>query len=327
MTQALTKHINYKDLVENLTSGVVVIDNQGAVIFMNQVAQNWLGDVISCLWRDVVDSQMMASPEDGDEILLNGGQKVKIETSAINEGQVVLMHDQTYSRFVQDKLNQQKRLQLLGNMCANLAHQIRNPLCAALIHMDTLTSRYPQEAKLPKVIQNLKAIEQEINAILLFSKSDQTLVEKLKLQSLIDEAVSVSNIESKDIVIDLNIQTVEPCVVLGNKQALVGAFTNVISNAIEASDELGTIYISLKRIDGMAQIDIKDKGQGIPSSVQKQIFEPFFTTKAKGTGLGLAIAKNVIQNHKGDMTLTSKEGHGTQVCIRLPKGEHANITG
>lgn len=319
MTVDTKANIDFKQVASELPCGLVLLDQAGTIVWLNDTATTWCDAKQGDLWRHTVAHMLAPNPEDGDEILLKSGQKIKVETSPMAHGQGIVLVDVTHSRQLQEKLNQEKRLQVLGNMCANLAHQIRNPLCAALLQVQSLKNKYPKESKLEKVLHNLNSIEQEINAILLFSRSDKALVEPLSLEKIVLDAIAVSNIESKEIAIDLQNHILNDTVI-GNLQALTGALTNVISNAIEASSDKDCVSITLKEQGGELLIEVTDKGHGIEPALLSQVFEPFFTTKAKGTGLGMAITQQIIRNHQGTITLSSQLGQGTVVAISIPKG-------
>jgi signal transduction histidine kinase len=95
---------------------------------------------------------------------------------------------------------------------------------------------------------------------------------------------------------------------------------NIISNAVDAINEKGTIAISTSTSNKFIQVSIKDTGQGIPENIRQKIFDPFFTTKGvgKGTGLGLSICQSIIEKHKGNIKVKSEEGKGTEFIISLP---------
>jgi signal transduction histidine kinase len=97
-------------------------------------------------------------------------------------------------------------------------------------------------------------------------------------------------------------------------------FMNLISNAVQAIENKGTIWISTKGVDEGVEIIIRDSGTGMPESVQSKIFDPFFTTKGvgKGTGLGLSISHGIIAEHGGEILVNSEVGKGTEFIIRLP---------
>jgi two-component system, NtrC family, sensor kinase len=97
-------------------------------------------------------------------------------------------------------------------------------------------------------------------------------------------------------------------------------FMNIISNAAQAIEKNGEIWIKTWNKDGMAYVSIKDNGPGIPKEAMDKIFDPFFTTKpvGRGTGLGLSISYGIIQKHGGEITVTSDSKKGTEFVVRVP---------
>jgi len=95
---------------------------------------------------------------------------------------------------------------------------------------------------------------------------------------------------------------------------------NILSNAIQAIPDQGTIFVKTWQVDGMVKISIRDTGTGMTEDVQKKIFDPFFTTKGvgKGTGLGMSISFGIIQKHNGKIELFSKPGAGTEFVVTIP---------
>jgi two-component system NtrC family sensor kinase len=107
-------------------------------------------------------------------------------------------------------------------------------------------------------------------------------------------------------------------------------FMNTIMNAIQAIREKGTITVTTQPLaaERKVRVEIADTGPGIPSELKHLIFDPFFTTKGvgKGTGLGLAISATIIENHHGQITVESEEGHGARFIILLPITQPGNVT-
>ncbi len=97
-------------------------------------------------------------------------------------------------------------------------------------------------------------------------------------------------------------------------------FMNLLTNAIQAIEERGDIFITTKLVEDRVQISIRDTGHGMPPEVVERIFEPFFTTKdvGQGTGLGLSITYGIIQRHNGTIEVHSEPGKGTEFIIRIP---------
>jgi signal transduction histidine kinase len=95
---------------------------------------------------------------------------------------------------------------------------------------------------------------------------------------------------------------------------------NILSNAVDAIDDKGTITLKTSISKGIIQISIKDTGPGIPENIREKIFDPFYTTKGvgKGTGLGLSISQSIIEKHKGNISVKSETGKGTEFIISIP---------
>jgi len=95
-------------------------------------------------------------------------------------------------------------------------------------------------------------------------------------------------------------------------------FINLIENAIDAMPQGGTLTISSKESDRTVEITFSDTGSGMSEKVMEDLWKPLRTTKAKGLGLGLAICKRIVDAHRGEISIKSKEGEGTTATIRLP---------
>ena len=111
----------------------------------------------------------------------------------------------------------------------------------------------------------------------------------------------------------------EEIVLYADTEQIEQVFINLFSNAVEAMAGKGALSIKAVEEDNRVKIRVADTGPGMSRDTVEKIFEPFFTTKDKGTGLGLAIVFNIIQKHRGEITVESTEGTGTTFIISLPK--------
>jgi signal transduction histidine kinase len=103
-----------------------------------------------------------------------------------------------------------------------------------------------------------------------------------------------------------------------NKHLLKMALAHVLRNAIEATETAGEIQVSTAVLESLAQVTIQDNGRGMSAEVVERIFEPFYTTKIGGTGLGMVFVRQIVDEHRGEISLFSQVGQGTAVVIRLP---------
>jgi len=228
-------------------------------------------------------------------------------------------------RDTQEQLVQAERLAAVGRLAASVAHELRNPLMVmrnALFFLDRLVSsgrEYSADvlkryfAKLDLEIDRQHKI---INDLLYFSRHRPRSVGDVDLNGLVIEAlVRTAMSESVEVIkrLDPNLPVIQ-----ADGDQLQQVLVNLITNAVQAMREGGTLTINTYCCDGQAVMDITDTGAGISEENQAKLFEPFFTTKENGIGLGLAVSKSIIDSHAGDITVCSTEGMGTTFTVRLP---------
>ncbi|MBT1064921.1 PAS domain-containing protein [Bowmanella sp. Y26] len=317
-------------LLEVMPAGVIVVDGNGHVRQANQVAVELLGEPLEGeAWRTIINRSFKPRADDGHEVSLRDGRKVKLAISPLElePGQLIVITDLTETRRLQQQLSHLQKLSSLGRMVASLAHQIRTPLSAAMLYAANLqNSTLAPESRgqfADKLLSRLKDLEQQVNDMLLFAKSgEQQVVSELSLQSLMLEVESGAEAMLMARQAILTVELPEPDIlVLGNKTALASALQNLIHNSIQAMPRGCRIHLQANRDPGNEEqvvISIADNGPGIPKTELTHIFDPFYTTKSQGTGLGLAVVKAVAQSHQGNVCVSNVEQGGARFEIRLP---------
>ena len=104
----------------------------------------------------------------------------------------------------------------------------------------------------------------------------------------------------------------------GDGAKLREVFDNLLSNAIQAVNGVGSVVLSSRVQDGFACVECRDTGRGIPEDIRDKLFDPFFTTRTDGTGLGLSIAYEIVRAHNGTISIAPAVTSGTVVTVRLP---------
>jgi len=327
--QAITDRL--QNLLAILPSGVVVLDGKGIVRDCNAVAISILGQpLLGESWLNVINRAFLPQADDGHQISLKDGRKVHIETRALDSepGQMIVLTDMTKTRQLQTELSQQQKLSSMGKMVASLAHQIRTPLAAAILygsHLngDKLGANKKKEFS-HQLMERLRFMDRQINDMLNFVKGERKEKTVFSVQFFIDSTKSSIEDFSHPIICEINDQQftwqeLDKKMIVGDPDALIGAITNLINNAIDASKDNQPITISFCcEKNNQLTIQVKDQGCGIKESDQKKIFEPFFSTKNYGNGLGLAIVYGVIIEHDGTIRVKSKIGEGSRFVIGLP---------
>ncbi|MGL4735500.1 MAG: sensor histidine kinase [Enterovibrio sp.] len=317
--------LRYKQVLSVMPAGVILLDPLGRVAEANPEAYRLLGSPLENeRWLDVIARAFAPREDDGHEVSLHDGRKVKLAISASPHGQLILITDMTETRQLQARLSDLQRLSSLGKMIASLAHQVRTPLAGALLYAANLSSpKLTQENRdrfQSKLLDRLYDIEKQVNDMLLFAKGgDNKVTHLFWLTELIEQFLPMveAMVESAQAQLELTLPS-EPVALYGNANALAGALANLVINAIQVCEVGCEIKLIAQLQQDKVQLNVIDNGPGIAYELQQKVLEPFFTTRAQGTGLGLAVVQMVCHAHKGRLTLQSTPGQGTCFSLTLP---------
>jgi PAS domain S-box-containing protein len=229
---------------------------------------------------------------------------------------------------LREQLVESEKLAAFGRITANVSHTIKNPLTTIGGFANRLMDKLPEGTKEKKyaglIFSEAIRLENVLQNVLLFSRRDTHEREELNLSDLMERALTMYEDICRDKAIRIERRLGESPPVPANKEQVLQALENLISNAIDAMPRGGTLEVSADRErvgnqDYLA-MKIKDTGQGIPKEIIERIFEPFFTTKLlmKGTGLGLSITKKVVEDHGGFIRVDSEIGAGATFGLYFP---------
>ena len=214
-----------------------------------------------------------------------------------------------------------QRLAAIGQLAGSVSHELRNPLSVLRSSSYYLRTQLPDAN--PKIAKHLNIIEQEIASankiitdLLDFSRTKPPTLQHTYLNYLIEEALSRIEVPST-VTVKLELREGLPALKADTFQ-LEQVLGNLLTNAIQAMPEGGTLTVGTDRLDGRLIATVRDTGAGIRPENLEQVFEPLFTTKARGIGLGLAICKTLIENHGGTISVESAVGEGTTFTLSLP---------
>ena len=225
------------------------------------------------------------------------------------------------------ELFQQERLSLLGRLTASVAHELRNPLstirntvhaigeAAAMKGLDIVR----QMSRVHRTIDRCDGI---IGDLLDYASARDTVPSPIQLDTWIEEVIKGQKVP-KGITVECR-PGAPRAVVSIDPDRLRSALVKVFENALEVLVEtpaLAEQRVTVSTAIGdRFEIAITDTGPGIPPNILPRVFEPLFSTRSFGTGLGLATAKQIVENHNGDIVIARGPGGGTRVVIRLPIG-------
>lgn len=256
--------------------------------------------------------------------------------SAINLVAARLEEAAAEEQRLQTQLRRSEKLAVLGELAANVAHEVNNPLdgiqnCSSILRR-SLDDPERARQMLDLMDSGLGRIELIVRRLLSLAKQHVIRPERADLREIIDAAVEALTPKLDA----LGVRVVrayggDSSDALADAPLLEQVFVNLIQNAADVMPDGGELHIEitprrLKNAD-MFQVDIADSGSGIDPDLLPHIFEPFFTTKSagKGTGLGLAIAARIMDAHHGAITVASRRPHGTVFSVTIPAIANADL--
>lgn len=271
------------------------------------------------------------------ELLINrgdGGRRwVEVKVSPIiGEGGEVeyivsTFNDISEKKRYSEELLHTKTLATLGQLAAELAHEVKNPLNSIHIHMHLIekelaeipdASGKPIAELVSRTREEIERLNRLVNQCLDFSQSNQLYLQDEDLKSLLEDMVGLIGPQASlgGIDVELEVETNLPRVIL-DRERFKQALLNLLLNALEAMPDGGHLYIRAWSEPDSVRLSIRDTGRGIPEEIREKVFELFYTTKRGGTGIGLPLAYNVIQAHSGTISFSSSI-KGTEFVITLP---------
>jgi PAS domain S-box-containing protein len=329
-------------IVEGLTSGMVVVDRGGTVQTMNPAARRILGvdasgsmgpvsevlGRVPALAHVIGEALRSAAPIVRRTVTLDGGARpshLGVTVSPITgthgdmQAVVCLFTDLTAVVELEERLRLKEALARLGELTAGLAHEFRNGL--ATIHgygrlLDPATLPQPARTYVEGIRAETTALGEVVTNFLRFARPEQFAMAPVDLRAIIARAVD-------DLAGAAAVTTIagEFGTVNGDDVLLRQAFSNLLRNSLEACAGAGaapTISVRGEVSGGDVYVTVDDNGPGLSPAALSRLFQPFATTKAAGTGLGLAIVQKVIVSHNGLVVAGSSAEGGARFQVRLP---------
>jgi len=230
---------------------------------------------------------------------------------------------ETYREDLEEKTRLSDRLATIGQFAAGIGHELRNPLSVIESSLFLLRQRLSRGATLdePATARHLDKIAGEvrrstrtINDLLELARNVPPKRRQIPLRKLLDDAIADAHLPAG---VDVTLSVTDGVVVVDPEQ-IGRVLTNLMTNASQAMDGAGHLWIDATQVEGETHIRVRDDGPGIPLALRSRMFEPLFTTKAKGTGLGLALCRRIAEAHGGSVTL-EPSGSGACFLLSLPE--------
>jgi PAS domain S-box-containing protein len=223
-------------------------------------------------------------------------------------------------------LSYSQKLSALGRLTSGVAHEIKNPLNAMVIHVALLRQKLESAAPdargyLDVLDEQIRRLDRVIQGFLKFTRPEELHLDAVPLEGILMEVLQLVSGEAQKngIRVVREIPSDLPPV-HGDRELLQQAFLNLMLNAKDAMPGGGTLKVAAQRsIDGYVEIEVEDNGVGISPSELPKIFDLYYTTKEAGSGIGLSLVYRIIQLHDGEVEVHSTPKAGTRFTIKLPE--------
>lgn len=348
----LTKNLEEKERVKNFMQsildsidvGLIALNENGDVEFVNNACgkmlnlivekseqtsifnlnlnDNLLNYVEMCL-ANIYESYPESIIKAEDKVFeLNNYPVLDRDKKIIST--LILLKDITIVHKLKQQSLRTARLAAMGEMAAEIAHEIRNPLGSMKLFASMLEEDLKGTDKIKfvqNIISGINSVNSVVTNMLTFSREMELHIEQIDIKHLLNETCDFSSHSFEQFKVEVKKEFPEnPIIVDGDRELLKQLFLNLFLNSANAMEENGgTLFLKIKESEVFVDVIIEDTGKGIESNVIDKIFDPFFTTSHGGTGLGLSVVNKIIEKHKGAITVESEPLKGTTFTISLKK--------
>ena len=326
----------FTQITKSMKEGLILLDNKGNVLSINEAAQNILETDSSCIGQNFLSIERSRSInhaiakafEDGhsEEYAEYAGREYQIDISRIESdgdivGAVLLAFDIT---------EQQNAQRNRREFTANVSHELKTPLQGIIGSAELIENGMVKPEDMPrftghirKEASRLVTLIEDIIRLSQLDEGRQMPSEQVDLFELADEVKSVLEGACEAKTINMKLMGEHVCVD-GVKRLLYEIIYNLCDNAVKYNNEGGIADIDISSDEKNAYITVRDSGIGIPQDQQERVFERFYrvdkshSKESGGTGLGLSIVKHAVSYHNGTVSMKSEPGNGTEIRVALP---------
>ncbi len=324
-----------KSIIESMNSGVICFKENGEITLFNDFSKNYIKDIekiksINELpvneFKEFISKCVSSKKRIEKEVKTKNGKHFLLSCGLIKKSSVehfFLFKDITELKELEEEAKRKSRLSEMGEMAAEIAHEIRNPLGAIELYASMIEEDIDKNSSAYNYISSIRSEVKRLNSlltnILLFTREFKIEKRKVSVKWLIESINEIVEpiMNSKGINYSAK-SSID--FIFADGDLLKRAIVNLLLNSSQAVEKKKDkkISLSITKKNNLTLIKVKDNGIGIDDDVVDKIFNPFFTTKPKGSGLGLAVVYRIISAHEGKIGVKSKKGEFTEFQIKLP---------
>jgi signal transduction histidine kinase len=334
---------NVDQLMSKLQDGLMLFTRDSQVVLVSAPVERFLGrprgELLGRKAREifsgdtplgamVLDAFERRRPLSG-EFVAAAGRHVQASLDFIQErstqiGALLIMRDAESVRRIGDEIEMSRRLSASGRVTGGVAHEVKNPINAIVLHLQLLQNKLAQldpdtRRHMDIIGSEIHRLDRVVQTLVDFMRARELHLVEVDLRRLLDEValLAAPDAEQHGVTIKRDLPE-QPLPVKADLDLMKQALLNVVLNGIQAMPQGGQLTLSAYRDDNAVVAAVRDRGMGIAQDVQDKIFELYFTTKKDGNGIGLAQTYQILQWHYGSVEFESAEGVGTTFRFRLP---------
>ena len=335
---------NVDQLMSTLQDGLMLFTRDSRVVLVSAPVERFLGrprsellgrTVAEIFSRDshlgalVLEAFERRRPLPQRELTSAAGSQVQVSLDFVQEkstqiGALLVMRDAESVRRIGDEIETSRRLSASGRVTGGVAHEVKNPINAIVLHLQLLQNKLSQldpdtRRHMDIIGSEIHRLDRVVQTLVDFMRARELHLVEVDFRRLLDDAalLAAPDAAQHGVIID-RVKWHEPLPVRVDLDFIKQALLNVVVNGIQAMPDGGHLLISARREEDAVIAEVHDQGPGIPRDVQNKIFELYFTTKKDGNGIGLAQTYQILEWHFGSVDFESVEGEGTTFRFRLP---------
>ena len=335
---------NLDQLMSTLQDGLILFTRDGRIVLVSASAERFIGrprgemlgqmvegvfDDSTRLGRIVLDAFALRQEVPSREIEMEHGRRVQLALDFISErgvaiGALLTVRDAESVHRIENEIELSRRLAAIGRLTSGVAHEVKNPINAIVIHLEILRERMlqldPETRRHMDIINSeIHRLDRVVKTLVDFSRPVELKLQAVDLRDLATEVSALASPEARSHKVDVaQIMSEYALPVRVDTDLMKQAILNVMINGVQAMPDGGTLTLRAFASGQAAVLEVQDTGGGISAEIRDKIFNLYFTTKKSGSGIGLALTYRAMQLHNGALDLDSEARQGTIFRFMLP---------
>jgi signal transduction histidine kinase len=335
---------NVDQLMSKLQDGLMLFTRDSRVVLVSAPVERFLGrpraELLgrtaqelfshdSALGALVLDAFERRRPLLQREFVAAAGRRVQVSLDFVQEkstqiGALLIMRDAESAQRIGDEIEMSRRLSASGRVTGGVAHEVKNPINAIVLHLQLLQNKLiqldPDTRRHMDIIgSEIHRLDRVVQTLVDFMRARELHLMEVDLRRVLEDVALLATPDAEQHGVNIKHDMPdEPLPIKADLDLMKQALLNVVLNGVQAMPQGGVLTISARRDEDAVVAEVCDRGVGIAQDAQDKIFELYFTTKKDGNGIGLAQTYQILQWHYGSVEFESREGEGTTFRFRLP---------